>query len=70
MQVEKRKKRDKGMNEDMDSLVRKQSLDLVEFPTGKRALQNKLVYRLKEEDGDKKWYKAGLVEKGFAQRKV
>jgi hypothetical protein len=32
-------------------------------------LHNKLVYRLKEEDGDKKWYKARLVVKGFAQKK-
>jgi hypothetical protein len=36
---------------------------------GKRALQNKWVYRLKEEDGCKKWYKARLVVKGFAQNK-
>jgi hypothetical protein len=32
-------------------------------------LQNKRVYRLKEEDGEKKWYKARLVVKGFAQKK-
>ena len=35
----------------------------------KKALQNKWVYRLKEEDGGKKWYKARLVLKGFAQKK-
>ena len=35
----------------------------------KRALQNKWVYRLKEEDGGKKRYKARLVIKGFAQKK-
>jgi hypothetical protein len=36
---------------------------------GKRALQNKWVYKLKEEDGGKKWYKSRLVVKGFAQKK-
>ena len=65
------------MNEEMDSLVRNQTWDLVNFPTEKRALQNKWVfnlqnkwvYRLKEEDGGKKQYKARLVVKGFAQNK-
>ena len=32
-------------------------------------MQNKWVYRLKEEDGGKKRYKARLVVKGFAQKK-
>ena len=36
---------------------------------GKRVLQNKWVYRLKEEDGGKKQYKARLVVKGFSQNK-
>jgi hypothetical protein len=36
---------------------------------GKRVLQNKWVYRLKEEDGGKKRHKARLVVKGFAQKK-
>ena len=69
MQVETRKKWEQGMNEEMDSLVRSQTWDLVQFPAGKRALQNKWVYRLKEEDGGKKLYKARLVVKGFAQNK-
>jgi hypothetical protein len=42
---------------------------LVQLPTGKRELKNKWVYRLKEEDGVKKRYKARLVVKGFAQKK-
>jgi hypothetical protein len=42
---------------------------LVQLPVGKRALQNKWVYRLKEEDGGKKKYKARLVVKGFAKMK-
>ena len=57
------------MDEEMDSLVRNQTWDLVKLPTKKRALQNKWVYRLKEEDGGKKRYKAILVVKGFAQKK-
>ena len=57
------------MNEDMDSLVRNQTWDLVELSTRKITLQNKWVYRLKEEDAGKKQYKARLVVKGFAQNK-
>ena len=69
MQVEARKKWEQGMNEEMDSLVRNQTWDLVEFPACKRELHNKWVYRLKVEEGGKKWYKARLVFKGFAQNK-
>ena len=50
-------------------LVRNQTWDLVKLPAEKRVLQNKWVYRLKEEDGGKKRYKARLVVKGFAQKK-
>jgi hypothetical protein len=57
------------MKEEMDFLVNKHTWDLGQFPTGKRALQNKWVYKLKKEDGEKKWYKAKLVIKGFAQKK-
>jgi hypothetical protein len=39
---------------------------LVQFPAEKIALQNKWVYKLKEEDGGRKQYKARLVVKGFA----
>ena len=55
MQVETRKKWEKGMNEEMDSFVRNQTWDL--------------VYRLKEEDGGKKRYKVRLVVNGFAKNK-
>ena len=50
-------------------LVNNHTWDLVQLPTGKRALHNKWVYRLKEEDGGKKRYKARLVVKGFAENK-
>jgi hypothetical protein len=57
------------MKEEMDSLANNQTWDLVQLPAGKRALQNKWVYKLKEEDGGEKRYKARLVVKGFAQKK-
>ena len=50
MQEETRRKWEQVMDEDMDSLVTNHTWVLVEFPTGKRALQNKWVYSLKEED--------------------
>jgi hypothetical protein len=36
----------------------------------KGSLQNKWIYKLKEEDGGKKWYKARPVVKGFSQKKA
>jgi hypothetical protein len=54
MKVETKKKWEQGMKDEMDSLVNKQTWDLVQCHAGKRALQNKWVYRLKEEDGGKK----------------
>ena len=57
------------MKEEMDSLVHKQKYYLVQIPTSKRELQNKWVYKLKEEDGGKKRYKARLVVKDFAKKK-
>ena len=57
------------MKEEMDSLLKNKIWDLVPLPEGKRALPKKWVYRLKEEDGGKKRYKARLVVKGFAQKK-
>ena len=49
------------MNEEMESLVRNKTWDLVEFPTGKRELQNKLVYRLKERGGGKNGTRLDLL---------
>jgi len=39
------------------------------LPIGKILLQNKWVYKFKEEYGGKKWYKDKLVVNGFAQKK-
>jgi hypothetical protein len=69
MQVDTKNKWEQGMKEEMDSLVNNQTWDLVQLPAKKRELQNKWVYKLKEEDGGKKGYKARLVVKGFAQKK-
>ena len=66
MNVETKKKWEQGMNEEMESLVIQQTWDLFELLVGKRELQNKWVYRLKEEEEGKKRYKARLVVKGFA----
>eukprot|EP00253_Pinus_taeda_P005819 PITA_05819 len=69
MQVESRKKWELAMEEEMDSLMHNQTWDLVRLLVGKTKLQNKWVYKLKEEDGGKERYKARLVVKGFAQKK-
>ena len=57
------------MKEEMDSLANNQTWYLVQLPIGKITLHNKWVYRLKEEDGGKKRYKARLVVKVFVQNK-
>eukprot|EP00253_Pinus_taeda_P021211 PITA_21211 len=67
--VETRKKWEQAMKEEMDSLAHDQTLDLVKMSVGKTTLQNKWVYKLKEEDGGRKRYKYRLVVKGFAQKK-
>jgi hypothetical protein len=57
MKVNTKNNWEQGMKEEMDSLVNNQTWDLVQFPAGKKSLQSKWVYKLKEEDGGKKWYK-------------
>ena len=57
------------MDEEHQALMENQTWDLVKLPEGKRALQNKWVFRFKEEEEGKKIYKARLVVKGFAQKK-
>jgi hypothetical protein len=69
MQVETKNTWEQGMKGEMDSLLNNQTWDLVQFPVGKIELQNKWAYKLKEEDGGKKWHKARLVVKGFQQKK-
>ena len=57
------------MIDEMDSLLQNHPWDLCKLPTGNRALQNKWVCRLKEEDGGKKIFKARIVINGFSQKK-
>ena len=57
------------MKEEMEYLVKNKTWDLYKFPTSKRALWYKWVYRLKEEDEGKKLFKSRLVVKGFEHKK-
>ena len=57
------------MKDEMVSLLKNKTWDLRNLSPGKKALQNKWVYRLKEEEGGKKRFKARLVVKGFVQKK-
>jgi hypothetical protein len=61
MQVETKKKWEQAMKEEMDSLENNQTWDLVQLPAGKRTLQNKWVYKLKEEDGGEKSTRLDLL---------
>ncbi|KAE8664296.1 hypothetical protein F3Y22_tig00112801pilonHSYRG00056 [Hibiscus syriacus] len=45
-----------------------QTWELTELPPGKKALHNKWIYRIKEEDDGSKRYKPRLVVKGFQQK--
>ncbi|KAL2226886.1 UNVERIFIED_CONTAM: Retrovirus-related Pol polyprotein from transposon TNT 1-94 [Sesamum indicum] len=56
------------MNDEMNSLKKNDTWELCQLPKGKKALQNRWVYRVKEESDGKKRYKARLVVKGFQQR--
>ena len=57
------------MKEEIDSFLKNKTWDLCKLPAGKRVLQNKWVYNLKEEDRNNKIFKGILVVKGFAQKK-
>lgn len=62
-------KRMAAMGEEMDSLQSNLTWELVKLPPNKRALKNRWVYRLKEEEGGRKRYRARLVVKGYDQKK-
>ena len=55
------------MKDEMKSLISNQIWELAKLPEGKKALQNKWVFRIKEEHDGSKRYKARLVVKGFQQ---
>lgn len=59
-----------AMQDEMKSLHENNTFELVKLPKGKRALTNKWVYRVKQEEhSSRPRYKARLVVKGFNQRK-
>ena len=57
------------MKDEMVSLLKNKTWDLCKLLVGKKSLQNKWVYRLKEEDGGKKIFKARLVEKDLQRKR-
>ena len=60
---------ERAMQSEMDSLHKKATWNLVELPSGKRALPCKWVYKLKVTEGESKpKCKARLVAKGFRQQ--
>lgn len=60
----------RAMQDEMESLYDNHTFDLVKLPKGKKALKNRWVYRLKQEEhSSNPRYKARLVVKGFNQRK-
>jgi len=59
---------DLAMKDEMTSLQKNKTWSLIKLLEGKKALQNKWVYRLKEEYDGRRRYKARLVMKGFQQK--
>ena len=57
-----------AMKDEIKSLQKNGTWSLTKLPEGKKALQNKWVYRLKEESDGSRRYKARLVVKGFQQK--
>ena len=59
-----------AMEDEMKFLLDNQTFELAILPKSKRAFKNRLIYRLKQEDGSSTArYKARLVVKGFCQKK-
>lgn len=59
-----------AMDEEINSLLKNETWELVDLPTGKNALPSKWVFKRKtDQQGNIKQYKARLVIKGYAQRK-
>jgi len=59
-----------AMRDEMKSLHENDTYELVKLPKGLRALKNKWVFKIKNEDHSfKPRFKARLVVKGFSQRK-
>ena len=70
VETEDREKWEEAMQDEMKSLHDNHTFELVNLPKGKRALKNKWVFRVKQQEHTSQpRYKARLVVKGFNQRK-
>ena len=56
------------MQEEMNSLHKNKTYELIELPKGKKALRNKWVFKIKKDSEILVKYKARLVVKGFNQK--
>ena len=56
------------MQEEMNSLHKNKTYELVELPKGKKALKNKWVFKLKKDSEKLVKSKARLEVKGFSQK--
>ena len=57
------------MDEEIDSIERNSTWDLVDFPNNKNCIGVKSIYNTKlNADGDVEKYKARLVAQGFSQK--
>jgi len=56
------------MEDEIKSVQKNKTWSLTKLPEGKKVLQNRWIYWLKEEPYGNKRYKARLVVKGFQQR--
>jgi len=65
LQDENSSKWELAIKDEMDSLLRNQTWELTEMPAGKKVLQNKWIYRIKNEHDGSKRYKTRLVVKDF-----
>jgi len=70
MESEEKRKWLDAMKDEMKSIHNNHTFDLVKLPKGKRALDNRWIYRVKHESNSTSLrYKAILVAKGYSQRK-
>ena len=63
-----RGKWESAMAEEMQSLTKNRTWELVKLPKGKKALHNRWIYRVKGDTDGRRRYKARLVVKGYEQR--
>ena len=56
------------MQEEINSLHKNKTYELVELPKGKKALRNKWVFKLKKDNEKLVTYKAQFLVKGFIQK--